>query len=113
MSKATITSTIFIFVMSLTSFTLMYGCMPIIRGKAWKENIGLRQAFFTAGAATILSTLWAIEDDSAPQFMKELYCALVNDKQSPATALANTQRKWIAVGESLREWGGYVMHGAP
>ncbi len=78
-----------------------------------EENIGLRQAFFTAGAAAILSTLWAIEDDSAPQFMKEFYCALDNEKLSPAAALANTQQKRIADGKSLREWGAYILHGAP
>jgi len=78
-----------------------------------EENIGLRQAFFTAGAAAILSTLWAIEDDSAPHFMKDFYCALTKEKLSAATALANTQRKWIAAGKSLREWGGYVLHGVP
>ena len=78
-----------------------------------EENIGLRQAFFTAGAAAILSTLWAIEDDSAPHFMKDFYCALTKEKLSAAAALTNTQRKWIAAGKSLREWGGYVLHGAP
>ncbi|MBI4631623.1 MAG: CHAT domain-containing protein, partial [Chloroflexi bacterium] len=78
-----------------------------------EENIGLRQAFFTAGAAAILSTLWAIEDDSAPDFMENFYCALTKENLSPSAALAHAQRKWIADGKPLREWGGYVLHGVP
>jgi CHAT domain-containing protein len=78
-----------------------------------EENIGLRQAFFTAGAAAILSTLWAIEDDSAPDFMKDFYCALTKENLSPSAALARAQRKWIADGKPLRAWGGYVLHGTP
>lgn len=59
------------------------------------EIIGLGRGFLYAGAASLLSTLWKIDDASSAELMEMFYQALLSDC-TKATALAGAQRAFLA-----------------
>ncbi len=59
------------------------------------EVIGLGRGFLYAGAASLLPTLWKVDDASSAELMEMFYQALLYE-QPKATALANAQRAFIA-----------------
>ncbi|GCE12350.1 CHAT domain-containing protein [Tengunoibacter tsumagoiensis] len=58
------------------------------------EVMGLGRGFLYAGAASLLSTLWKVEDASTAELMEMFYRAILAGK-SKATALAEAQRQFI------------------
>jgi hypothetical protein len=71
---------------------------------------GLCAALFTAGVATIVSTLWAVEDSVASFFFEDFYRAL--KQGSPKldafrTAQTDTRQKFPA----YRDWGAFQYSG--
>ena len=77
------------------------------------ETVSLRQAFLLAGASSVLSTLWAVEDVTTPRFIQDVYEGMVKKGLSPAHALSQAQRKWIAERGAVRAWGAFTIYGAP
>ena len=77
------------------------------------ETVSLRQAFLLAGASSVLSTLWAVEDETTPRFIQDVYEGMVRKRLSPAHALSQAQRKWIAERGAVRAWGAFTIYGAP
>jgi CHAT domain-containing protein len=59
------------------------------------EVIGLGRGFLYAGAASLLPTLWKVDDASCAELMEMFYQALLYG-QAKATALASAQRAFIA-----------------
>ncbi|HLI08827.1 MAG TPA: CHAT domain-containing protein [Ktedonobacteraceae bacterium] len=59
------------------------------------EVIGLGRGFLYAGAASLLSTLWKVDDASSAEQMTVFYQALLNG-HSKAAALASAQRAFLA-----------------
>lgn len=59
------------------------------------EVIGLGRGFFYAGAASLLSTLWKIDDASSAELMEMFYQGLLRG-YSKAAALASAQRAFLA-----------------
>jgi CHAT domain-containing protein len=59
------------------------------------EVIGLGRGFLYAGAASLLPTLWKVDDASSAELMNMFYEALLNDC-SKAAALAGAQRAFLA-----------------
>lgn len=59
------------------------------------EVIGLGRGFLYAGAASLLPTLWKVEDASSAELMEMFYQALLA-KYSKAAALATAQRAFLA-----------------
>ena len=59
------------------------------------EVIGLGRGFLYAGAASLLPTLWKVDDASSAELMEMFYKALLNGK-TKAAALADAQRSFIA-----------------
>jgi CHAT domain-containing protein len=59
------------------------------------EVIGLGRGFLYAGAASLLPTLWKVDDASSAELMEMFYKALLNG-YTKAAALANAQRSFIA-----------------
>ncbi|HZR39093.1 MAG TPA: CHAT domain-containing tetratricopeptide repeat protein [Ktedonobacteraceae bacterium] len=59
------------------------------------EVIGLGRGFLYAGAASLLPTLWKIDDASSAELMEMFYQALLNGC-GKATALAGAQRAFLA-----------------
>ncbi|MGD0941736.1 MAG: CHAT domain-containing tetratricopeptide repeat protein [Terracidiphilus sp.] len=80
--------------------------------------LGLERAFRVAGARTVVMTLWPVEDDSARQFMHELYAQRLGLHASTANSVWNTERKLLlarrAAGKSTHPWywAGFVASGA-
>lgn len=56
------------------------------------EIVSLARAFLTAGARSVVATLWPIADRASADFMVEFHESLVG--LGPAGALARTQRRW-------------------
>ena len=65
----------------------------VVRGV--DEVIGLGRGFLYAGAASLLPTLWKVDDASSAELMEMFYYALLNH-YSKASALASAQRAFIA-----------------
>jgi CHAT domain-containing protein len=59
------------------------------------EVIGLGRGFLYAGAASLLPTLWKVDDASSAELMEMFYQALLGE-YSKATALAGAQRAFLA-----------------
>jgi CHAT domain-containing protein len=88
-------------------------------GQEWSDDpvagaaeLTLAQAFLSAGAATVVLTLWRIDDAGAAAFAGQFYRAL--PRQSLAHAVAAAQRAMAADGQyqSPYYWAGYILNGA-
>ena len=55
---------------------------------------GLRHAFLIAGAGTVASTLWDLNDAAAPEMVKAIYSQLAAGTP-PSHAVWNAQRAWL------------------
>jgi len=65
----------------------------VVRGV--DEVIGLGRGFLYAGAASLLPTLWKVDDASSAELMEMFYQALLQ-RYSKAAALAQAQRAFLA-----------------
>ena len=74
--------------------------------------MGLVQAFQSAGARSVLATLWPVDDRATAGLMKRFYVAL-RAGASESGALAVAQRDVIAAGNTLAPfyWAGFVLNG--
>jgi CHAT domain-containing protein len=74
----------------------------------------LSKAFILAGARTVLSTLWQVDDSSSLFLMKRFYAHLM-EKRSPAFALAAAKRDMLRTyGRKAipYQWAGFTIEGA-
>lgn len=78
---------------------------------------GLRRALHTAGAHTLISSLWSVEDDSATRWMTALYRRRLRDRQDTVGAVNGADRDELTrrrrAGESTHpfHWAGFVAAG--
>ena len=85
--------------------------------KAGEGVFGLRRAFQVAGAKTLIMSLWAVEDESARQWMKKLYQGRLLKRLGTAGAVREASievlRERRAKGESTHPfyWGAFVAAG--
>src|SRR5579863_9957510 len=86
--------------------------------KGVDEVIGLGRGFLYAGAASLLPTLWKVDDASSAELMEMFYQALLSDLPK-AAALAGAQRAFLARARtSIRPyrvhpyfWAGFQLIG--
>jgi CHAT domain-containing protein len=74
----------------------------------------LSKAFLLAGARTVVSTLWQIDDNSSMFLMKRFYSHLL-EKQSPASALTAAKRDMLRTfGQKAvpYQWAAFTIEGA-
>ena len=76
------------------------------------EHVSLATTCLSAGARTVVGSLWPVADKTMPALMATYYAALAAD-QSVALALASAQRQAWQQGKSWRLWGGLTCTGAP
>lgn len=78
------------------------------------EYLGLAGAFLRAGAATVVSTLWAVDDPSTAQFMTAFYRYLHHQEATVADAMQRAQLDLIANPQSRHPffWAPFVAMGA-
>lgn len=78
--------------------------------------LGLRRAFETAGAQTLIMSLWPVEDESARQWMRALYSERLAG-QSTAESVRGAERAILdarrTTGKSTHPffWGGFIAAG--
>ncbi len=65
------------------------------------------------GAKTVLATLWPVADRSTAEFMKHLYRALAQKKESRVRALQMTQQRFIYSDRFNHPfyWGSFILMG--
>jgi CHAT domain-containing protein len=74
------------------------------------ELIGLARGFFSAGAPSLLLTLWTVDDKATAELMKIFYQQLLAG-DSPATALRYAQCAMIKTAPHPFFWSPYVLLG--
>jgi CHAT domain-containing protein len=75
--------------------------------------ISLSRSFMYAGASSVVSSLWKVEDSATAELMKRFYRALLKEKQTPAAALRTAQNelRQIPRFSNPRDWAGFTYTG--
>ena len=79
-------------------------------GEAGIANIV--NAFIEAGATTVMSTLWEVEDHATSQLMTRFYAHLERHEEK-AQALRQAQVEMLASGAPPSDWAGFEVVGDP
>ena len=75
-----------------------------------EELIGLARGFFSAGTASLLVSLWTVDDASTAELMTGVYAGM-RDGLRPADALARAQRVLIERYGHPYYWSAFAIHG--
>ncbi|MGA2259689.1 MAG: CHAT domain-containing protein [Thermoguttaceae bacterium] len=82
-----------------------------------EPSMSLQRAFRIAGAKTVLSSLWKVDDQQTQELMREFYTNLVARKQSKAAALHNAQKEMLKQSRADSAhplyWAAWVLTGDP
>ena len=75
----------------------------------------LAQAFFDAGAARVIVTLWDVEDASAAELMSRFYAGLLGEGLEPARALRRAQLSMLKEPRwrAPQDWAAFALQGSP
>jgi CHAT domain-containing protein len=79
---------------------------------AGDELLGLSRGFLSAGASSLLLSLWTVNDEATGELMKSFYTELQKGKSS-AEALRIAQREFIERGLHPYFWSPFVLIGKP
>jgi len=85
--------------------------------RTYEGLYGLARAFRLAGAATVLSTLWPVDDDATAQWSEALYRVRLREGADTPTAMQQAQRSVLAArraggaSEHPWYWAGFVAIG--
>jgi len=77
--------------------------------------IGLTRGFMYAGAASVVASLWEVDDEVTAELMKYFYSYMLRDGMTPPAALRaaqnaiRSQTKW----KSPYFWAGFTIQGDP
>jgi CHAT domain-containing protein len=80
---------------------------------AGDEFVGLTRAFLSAGASTVVATLWEVNDSSTALLMRSFYQKV--SERSPALSLATAQRSMLHGDSAHRHpyyWSAFVVVGS-
>jgi CHAT domain-containing protein len=96
-----------------SDLVVLSGCQTA-RGQILKgEGIeGLAQAFFYAGARSVVASLWRVTDEPTAEFMRTFYKTLGEGK-SKAASLRTAKLQLLQADETLapRHWAAFVLLG--
>jgi len=87
------------------------------RPQSGEGMLGLRRAFHTAGARTVVSSLWSVRDESTGQLMQRFYENLWIKGMGRAEALRAAQLEMLAKNRAQDHdalpstWGAFVLSG--
>jgi CHAT domain-containing protein len=82
----------------------------LLRVTSGNELLGLVPAVLEAGAGSVLTTLWEVDDAMARLWMREFYRNI--GKLGPAKAAKAACTALIAAGASIRDWAAFALIGA-
>lgn len=74
-----------------------------------EEMIGFPSAFMSAGAQSVIGTLWEIDGKSSAEFITRFLDHL--NGSTASTALKHAKLDLIAAGHPPRDWAGYRIYG--
>ena len=74
------------------------------------ELMGLVRGFFSAGAASLVVSLWTVDDESTAELMSDMYARL-QAGDGPAAALRYAQRRALATYEHPFFWAPFAVFG--
>jgi CHAT domain-containing protein len=95
----------------LPEMVTLSGCSSTyIRTYPGDEPVGLPTTCLLAGAKSVIGSNWPVRDEFASQFMAAFYQNYFSGL-SPASALASTQRAFIAQKNAIICWAGYSCIG--
>ena len=87
------------------------------RGKLTADGvIGITRAFVAAGALTLVSSLWAVDDAATCELMERFYQRLLEDSKvgDAAVAMQGAMISMIRDGRwSVKHWAPFVVYGMP
>lgn len=72
--------------------------------------MSLTRAFFAAGSAAVLGSLWPLRDDDARAFFEIFYDHL-DAGETAAAAFFAAQRERLSDGAPAEAWAGFVLSG--
>ncbi len=73
----------------------------------------LQKAFHMAGARSVISSLWKVDDAATRRLMEVFYSKLWKDRLGKSEALWQAKQVLRAEGCPLRDWAGWVLTGDP
>ncbi len=75
--------------------------------------VGLARGFLYAGAASVMASLWQIEDRASSVFMKRFYSEMLKENKSRPEALLATQRAMFEDGRwrAPYYWAPFILQG--
>ena len=75
--------------------------------------MSLNNAFLQAGAKSVISSAWKVDDDATAEFMKRFYTNLVAEQLTPAAALRQTQIEMMQNTQfkSPFYWAAFTVQG--
>lgn len=97
----------------LQADTVVLAACDTAVGQVWAgdEQMGLAHAFLTAGADTIIATLWSVADAQTAAFFRRFYAALAADEADYATALLAAHQQTAAQNRRPFVWAAFVQLG--
>ena len=96
-----------------TRLTFLSACKSGVGSKPFHETAeSILQAFRGAGAQTVISTLWNVDDKATAEFASLFYSHLMKDsKNCPSCVLALTKRHLIEKNESFSVYAAFTCTG--
>jgi len=74
------------------------------------HQLGLAEAFVSAGATTVIGTLWDVKDQKTAQFMQWFYRSL-HSGQTASQALYDAKQEAIRQHWNAYDWSGFTLTG--
>lgn len=96
--------------LSNTELVVLSACETGLGEIRGSEGVyGLQRAFKSAGAKTLVMSLWQVPDYQTQELMALFYQKLIYQKQTAHQALLNAQREMRQKGYAPYYWAGFVM----
>jgi hypothetical protein len=77
------------------------------------EIVSLTRSLITAGSASVISSLWQVDDQATEGLMTDFYTAWQEEGMTKAEALREAQQAAMATYETPYYWGAFVLYGSP
>jgi CHAT domain-containing protein len=96
------------------ALVVLSGCDTQVGQETAGEGLNsLSQAFFFAGARSVVGSLWKIDDDANVNLMQLFYRNLIQQQMSPSAALRSAQLTLHKQNISPLTWAAFVVNGLP